>query len=265
MELEALLVSREHNSLLFASTTARLLSVFEANRGASEVLKGQEQGWRRIANALDFYYWSMRIWHGHWASLGKLYDSAPPGFHHQFSLFFCLAAAGHRRDVAEWLAKELLASYERGFAEQYTDNVPFREFIHVLATYYIAQRWPEQQELPEQLGVYRPLFLNWKKPDQLSQALIEVCDFHIAYALPEVDESDEEGFGYPFAENSYTTVFPVEILAFLELRSSFGLPEITFDHSLMNTPLRYIPTDKFVSDDPLLPQLAQNAKKRYPP
>lgn len=263
-ELETLLASSERNSILFASTTARLLAVFEANRGTSEVLRNQEQGWRRLANALEFYYWSSRIWHGHWASQGKLYDAAPPGFHHQFSLFFCLAVVSRRRDIADWFAKILRALYERGFAEASTDNAPFREFIRMLTSSYLDQRWPEERELSEQLGVYRELFTNWRNPGSLSQALVDACDFHITYAWPEGDKSDEQSFGYPFAENSYTTVFPVEILAFLELRTSFGLPEISFDHSLMNTPLGHVPLEKFVSNDLLLPQLAQNARKSYP-
>lgn len=245
--------SRE--STLEAALAAESVSKLESAAGANMLLDGEQRGWLRISNAVDYYYWFLRAHKAHLESIGRAYVS----FHYSIPWFmhtFCLAVALGKHDIAHWLAEELQRFYEHGLVERGTDDVPYREFIRVFSACYLQNQWPTEKELGAELGVYRELFCEGG-----GAALIAACDYHLDKALPG-DEPDMSGSDRAFTWLPYT-LLPAEILAFLKFREGLGMSRIEVSHPLLETPLAKLPDGLLAQEDKSLQKLTEYADKYF--
>src|SRR5205807_776375 len=96
--------------------------------------------------------------------------------------------------------------------------------------YYKCRRaWPSEDSSRD-LGSYSSILRNWDG-EKFSDSLAEVCDYHC--------RNMEDIGGDWNAEFKYSPfdVMPIEILAIVKVRASFGLGQPEINHPLLSTPL----------------------------
>lgn len=96
---------------------------------------------------------------------------------------------------------------------------------------------------PDDLGVYEEALANWDTTDQkkLNDIVDKLSTFHIAQSDEDVI-TDEDGneFSPEFTSSDYF-IFPAEILAWLAIRKTLGLPIYTGTDEMMKLDINQLP------------------------
>ncbi|MCE5266358.1 MAG: hypothetical protein LLG00_00535 [Planctomycetaceae bacterium] len=140
---------------------------------------------------------------------------------------------------------QTMASVPGAVVEEYWKRRVFEPFVLLLH----AKREPI--DLPEDLvqrdlGPYAGVLECWDWPERVPAAIAEVCDYHCEKMFERRNDWGPEFIDAPF------DLVPVEVLAIFAVRRCLGLPPVTVNHPLLETPLaNVVPDPTFDIDDTL--------------
>lgn len=228
------------------------IALWENSYGIHCILEGEEAGWARMALAVRFQEWQLRIQRFRFAKLlatrGRvLHLSEVPG---ELSRAFAQAVALKIDSVADWCGQVMLdeLSAPTGFLQEW-DQSPFHDFMAWLYAKWQGQALPECLGSERDYGAYEPFVRGWESDTSVKKALLQACNYHCLRSDGDVD-CEAEFWHTPF------DIFPGEMLAILRLRQILTGTVVKVDHPLLQSPVCRVPEAISPSDDPLFEELA---------
>lgn len=169
-------------------------------------------------------------------------------------LQLALALSLGATDIARWLGDRLERSVDDGaFGRWQSFATGF-----VLGLFCRGTGAREAPAVEWSAGIegddpYGAVWRAWGDPDRLSQAIQNICDFH----LERTDQDSEEFIG-EFTRPAFSTL-PVEVWALQSTRSTLGLGTPSVAHPLLSGPFARAPASVSEIQDELLTSLSQRA------
>jgi hypothetical protein len=97
----------------------------------------------------------------------------------------------------------------------------------------------------EKAEPYSAVFDAWNDEARLADAIMAMCDYHVAHS-EDSDDEHHEFVDYPFS------IFPAEVHALVDVRRRIGLSTPSVSHPLLEPPLNRVPENIPVLRDPML-------------
>ncbi|MGJ7608039.1 hypothetical protein ACSFA7_27160 [Variovorax sp. LT1R20] len=155
-----------------------------------------------------------------------------------------LATVSGAQKCSAWLGRWLYNMFEAGTIDSLPGDPEFTGFYRVLARAFEKRMWPTPDELPEGLGMYRPLFDHVDDPGAFAQAVMAHCDESIARGVGGRPET-ECGYIYEYTP---WDLFAVDLWMFKTLREQISGHSVSLDvdHPWLTSPMSQLPN---VTDD----------------
>lgn len=244
-----------------AQTTRRLhelafhlerVGICNRYEGASALLDGDGDGWRKLRCGLEASCWNVRTCRALvWGRFIRL-DYLP------FTAAQCLGQAmAMRCDAwADWLGAAMLEDV-LALKRPLSTTTRSAAGAHLLRLYCTWRRreadWAAVRR--PRPGIFRFLWTHWHHPAKFAAVIGKACEDHCAQ-IPPPQRGD-------LADVLH--VFPVEILAVQRVRREQELPWPEIDHPLLATPLARIPARKIPEcADPLIQKAIRILKAEVP-
>ncbi|MCU0866655.1 MAG: hypothetical protein MUC36_22960 [Planctomycetes bacterium] len=126
------------------------------------------------------------------------------------------------------------------------------EHLPLFVRELLTVRAGERPTVTPRLGPYQEVFAHWQGDARLlAQRLVDLCDLHL----------DGVGTGGPF-DDQPCKIYPVEILAFRNVREWLGLPMPKVDHPIMHSNLVTMQAGKGWPQHELVQRLEQELRRR---
>ncbi|MEZ6139476.1 MAG: hypothetical protein R3B84_02790 [Zavarzinella sp.] len=210
------------------------IAVAFLNKGAHEVLSGNQSGWKSLQQGLTIRAWAAKL-HATYTMLDKQYKNRAVIFAELYPHALCQAAAMGYDSFAIPYAKLAIENFylTKGGDEVWFYTMPFFPFVLKLFGKWLGVEIDLRSDIKNPLGGYQVIFDHWDYPELLAEDILSICDLHCK-------ESVERG-AYPAFLFAPYTVFPVEIMALYRIRKELGLETPVVDHQLLQNQLNFPP------------------------
>jgi hypothetical protein len=234
-----------------ATVTLGVLATYHGRKGAIRVIDGDMAGWRELHKGIAYHFWSLKISAQVFFKTAFLQPvqtvlSLSNDVSTAASLFCYYLACGNEVrqryiiDVLKGIATVPGAIYQPFWKKRI-----FEPFVLRL------NQKQENFDLPDDLmqrdlGPYAKVLEHWDTPDQLADAIYDVCDYHCRNMEDTGGDWDPEFDHPPF------DLLPCEILAIYAMRQKLGLTTPKVEHPLLATPLVNLTPDPTSGTDDVL-------------
>lgn len=206
------------------------------------------EGWAWMDKAQARAYWSYQAYsHTSWSPSGYsrfVFDLT------NFCAFFSLALARGNEQQIVWYAQQLYNLRRGGVAGLCCKALDYLDFYWETAIAVLNNAWPSADELSENMGIYRDLFLAAGDGNIIQDALVACARYHLDLAAFTPPKNEEQA-DHPF-RTLYIGHIAYELMAWLALHKRFFGPLIVpirhpmFLAELVNPPSQQPYTDKLI-------------------
>ncbi len=236
------------NALDNVSDSLGRLATYYGIKGILAVNDGVHSDWNDISKSINYRYWALIIRARSFTKTAFLRGvKHVPNLTNHLGNTGCLLATFivvDRDEIASQLADLLLGMLTiKGVVD--SDCLKHRKlepFMLWLYSVYSGKAFASEIEFVN-LGVYQMVIEYWDKPDDLSLALIELCEYHLA------NTDDTGGSWDPEFKYAPFDLVPVEIQAIYVVREKCGLPVPSPNHPLLSLKTSSVKHLSISSDD----------------
>ena len=179
-----------------------------------------------------------------WGKHERTDPNFPTHFEDSHMWLWSLATVSGAQKCSAWMGRRLYNMFKAGAIDSLPGDPEFNNFYWVLARAFEKRMWPTPDELPEGLGMYRPLFDHVEDPGTFAQAVMAHCDESIARGVGGRPET-ECGYIYEYTP---WDLFAVDLWMFKTLREQITGHSVSLDvdHPWLTSPMSQLPK---VTDD----------------